>query len=276
MDENIDIGTVAGFADEWTRFDQSHLTGEESKLLFEKYFRIFPWHLLPRDAVGFDAGCGTGRWAVHVAQRVGQLNCVDASADVISVARRNLSDLTNCLFHEASIGNMPLSEASMDFGYSLGVLHHMPDTAAGIRACVSKLKLGAPLLLYLYYALDNRPFWFRALWRITDLGRLLVSRCPHSLRYALSQAIAVAVYLPLARCWRLLESFGVNVSGFPLAFYRSQSFYTMRTDALDRFGTRLEQRFTAKQIEQMMISAGLERIRFSNETPYWCAVGYRA
>jgi hypothetical protein len=49
----------------------------------------------------------------------------------------------------------------------------------------------------------------------------------------------------------------------------------MRTDALDRFGTKLEQRFTAAQIRQMMERAGLERITFSNSVPFWCAVGFK-
>ena len=49
----------------------------------------------------------------------------------------------------------------------------------------------------------------------------------------------------------------------------------MRTDALDRFGTRLEQRFTRAEIEAMMRAAGLERIAFSDQAPFWCALGYR-
>jgi hypothetical protein len=49
----------------------------------------------------------------------------------------------------------------------------------------------------------------------------------------------------------------------------------MRTDALDRFGTRLERRFTADQIKDMMEKAGLNRIKFSDSAPYWCAVGYK-
>jgi hypothetical protein len=53
------------------------------------------------------------------------------------------------------------------------------------------------------------------------------------------------------------------------------SFYTMRTDSRDRFGTRLEQRFSRTEIEKMMLAAGLERTRFSDSEPFWCAVGYR-
>ncbi len=164
---------------------------------------------------------------------------------------------------------------SMDFGYSLGVLHHVPDTAAGIRSCVLRLKKGAPFLLYLYYAFDNRPLWFRLLWRGSDILRRGISRCPHGLRYAISQAIATFVYLPLARVARLAERAGMGVSGFPLSYYRGLSFYTMRTDALDRFGTKVEQRFTARQIREMMTEAGLEKIAMRDGVPFWCAVGWK-
>jgi hypothetical protein len=68
----------------------------------------------------------------------------------------------------------------------------------------------------------------------------------------------------------------MNVGGVPLSAYRNASFYTMRTDALDRFGTRLEQRFSRPQIEHMMAAAGLTNIRFSDKEPYWVACGVRA
>lgn len=50
----------------------------------------------------------------------------------------------------------------------------------------------------------------------------------------------------------------------------------MRTDSLDRFGTRLEHRFTRAEIEKMMLESGLENIRFSDQVPYWVACGTRA
>ena len=59
----------------------------------------------------------------------------------------------------------------------------------------------------------------------------------------------------------------------PISSYRFSSLYTMKTDALDRFGTKLEQRFTKNEIKEMMLSAGLINIKFSEKTPYWVAVG---
>ena len=271
--ENIDPKTVEGFGDEWTRFDQAAMSAVDAARLFESYFSIFPWSALSKDAVGFDLGCGSGRWAKLVSLRVGGLHCVDPSA-AIEVARKNLCTQTNCEFHHAGVDNIPLPDQSMDFGYSLGVLHHIPDTRAALAACVTKLKPGAPFLLYLYYAFDNRPLWFRGIWRVSEGIRKVVSRMPKGLRYVASQLIAGVIYWPLARTAKLLETLGFDVFNLPLSAYRDRGFYVMRTDALDRFGTRLEQRFTKTEIQQMMDSAGLENIKFSDETPFWCAVGY--
>lgn len=273
--ENIDIKTINGFGDEWERFDQSALAPEEHEKIFNTYFEIFPWHALPPNAVGFDMGCGSGRWAKLVSPKVGHLYCIDPSS-ALEVAKKNLAENVNCEFYSASVDNNPLPNASMDFGYSLGVLHHVPDTQAAIISCVEKLKPGAPFLIYLYYAFDNRPTWFRVIWKLSDRVRYFISRLPFGLRYWVCQIIAFGVYFPFAKLALLLEKFGVDVTNMPLSAYRNYSFYVMRTDALDRFGTRLEKRFTRIQIQEMMERAGLERIKFSSGLPYWSAIGYRA
>jgi SAM-dependent methyltransferase len=275
LPDNIDVDSVADFGREWARFDQRYLDPREIGAMFAAYFAIFPWEALSVGAVGFDAGCGSGRWAALVAPRVGHLHCVDASAAALTVARDHLRLLANCSFHDCPLDRMPIADASMDFGYCLGVLHHLPDPAAGLRACVAKLKPGAPFLVYIYYALDNRPWWFRMAWHVTDRARRLISHLPFRLKSAVTEPIAVLVYWPLARLAWLLERTGRDVEKLPLSAYRGRSLYTMRTDALDRFGTRLEHRFTAHEIEAMMMAAGLADIRFSTQPPWWCAVGWK-
>lgn len=271
---NVDTKTVEGFGREWATFRQDEeLPAADRQRIFDNYFKIFPWDRLPPDAAGADIGCGSGRWAVLAAPRVKHLHLVDASAEALATARRNLSAAGNVSFHLASVDAIPLPDGSLDFAYSLGVLHHIPDTAQAIRDVARKLKPGAPFLVYLYYAFDNRPAWFRALWRVSDGVRRVVSRLPHGLRLAVSQVIAAFVYWPLARTARLLDRAGRLPASFPLNYYRDRSFYVMRTDAYDRFCTRLEQRFTRAQIEAMLRAAGLANIRFSEAEPYWCAVG---
>jgi SAM-dependent methyltransferase len=272
---NIDAKTVEAFGDEWSRFDQARLEAAELHRHFDRYFAIFPWEALPEGAQGFDMGCGSGRWARLVAPRVGLLHCIDPSATALGAARRMLAGATNVAFHEAGVDAAPLAPASQDFGYSLGVLHHVPDTAAALAACARLLKPGAPFLLYLYYRFDNRPDWFRALWQGSELFRAAISRLPAGPRALATDLIALLVYWPLARFSALVERAGGNPAPLPLSYYRNASLFTMRTDSRDRFGTPLEQRFTRAEIEAMMADAGLGDIRFSEREPYWVALGFR-
>jgi SAM-dependent methyltransferase len=274
--KNADAKTVEGFGRQWARFDQSGMRADEASEAFDQYFHLFPWSALPKNAVGFDLGCGSGRWAKLVAPRVGTLHCIDASAEALEVARGRLAGTPNVRFHHASVADIPFEDDSMDFGYSLGVLHHIPDTAAGLKSCVRKLKPGAPFLAYLYYAFDNRPGWFRALWRVSDAGRRFISRRPPPIPTLAADAIAICVYVPLAWTAGALETMGVDVETFPLSAYRNRSFYTMRTDALDRFGTQLEHRFTSVQVREMMQAAGLRDVEVGTGFPYWSAVGRKA
>ena len=273
---NLHRSTVDGFGEEWSTFDQLALEEKEHEELFAEYFRIFPWRDLPDGACGADIGCGSGRWARLVAPRVGHLTCVDASPAAIGVARRALGAHENCTFAVASVDDLPFADGSLDFAYSLGVLHHVPDTRAALRSCARVLKPGAPFLVYLYYALDGRPHWYRSLWKASDVLRRCVSRLPHPLKLAVSAVVAVAVYVPLARAAKAMERLGRSAEGMPLTYYRNRSFYTMRTDAYDRLCTQLEQRFTRKEIERMLAEAGFVDVQFSDSAPFWCAVGRRA
>jgi len=270
--KNIDQQTVKSFGDEWSRFDQLGMSNDEARNRFNEYFAVFPWDSLPSNAEGFDMGCGSGRWARWVAPKVGKLHCIDPS-NAIEIARVNLSEHGNVSFHYASVDSQCLPPSSQDFGYSLGVLHHVPDTTAAIRSCVDLLKPGAPLLLYLYYAFDNRPWWFRAIWRVSDLARQIIYRLPPSLKHIVTDVIALLVYIPLTLVSRMMEQLGFNVASVPLSYYRKYSFYTMRTDARYRFGTPLERRFARQQIVEMMKVAGLVNVCFSDAAPYWCVVG---
>ncbi len=273
--KNIDLDTVSGFGDEWSEYSQDELSEEDLYQQFYRYFSIFNWEVLPDEPRGFDMGCGSGRWAKFVAPRVSELICIDASERALLVAKKNLSDFSNCIFLKASFGEIPLDNNSMDFGYSLGVLHHIPDTYSGLQECVNKIKPGAPFLAYIYYDFENKPVWFRIIWRCSDILRRAISHFPFRFKLLASRLIAFFIYYPLARTSLFLEKLGFNVENVPLAAYRDLPFYSMKTDALDRFGTRLEKRFSRSEIIKMFEKAGLDNITISDEIPYWCAIGYK-
>ncbi len=278
-DRNVNESVARGFGEEWSTFrqDETHLSHKQRQNIFDNYFRVFPWDRLPSGGgTGIDIGCGSGRWSKMVAPRVAHLHLLDVSPEALAVAQDNLRDTPNVSFHANSVAEIPLPAASLDFAYSLGVLHHVPDTEKAISAIAEKLKPGAPFLIYLYYAFDNRPRWYRSLWATSDVVRKVVSRLPHPARKAISETIAALVYWPAARISASLGHLIAPRATLPLSWYGDKSYYVMRTDAYDRFCTQLEKRFSKVEIERMLIDNGFESIVFSDTPPYWCAVGIKS
>jgi hypothetical protein len=61
----------------------------------------------------------------------------------------------------------------------------------------------------------------------------------------------------------------------PLFQYRYRSFYVMRNDSLDRFGTRLEKRYSRDEVRVLLEGAGLEKVEIADGPPWWVAIGRR-
>ena len=92
---------------------------------------------------------------------------------------------------------------------------------------------------------------------------------PFKLKKFLTDLIATFVYFPLVLTVRILDTIGIKTINFPLASYKDKSFYTMRTDSLDRFGTKLENRYSKIEIADMLEKSGFKDIKFSNNMPFW-------
>jgi SAM-dependent methyltransferase len=264
----LDRRTQASFGYEWEHFS-AQLPEYDREA--ENYFALVPAPLL-ENAVVLDAGCGMGRWARHVLrQPVRRLYAVDFSR-AIDRAAVTLAGEPRAHCIQADICNLPLRSGTMTFSYCLGVLHHLRDPDAGMRS-VARVTNG-PLLVYLYYALDNRPRWHRMLLATVTAARHITTRLPKRLMHALSWMVAALAYWPLARMARLLEALGLAgvAHQVPLSHYRSSSLRVMVTDAFDRFATPIEKRYTREQISAWMARYGFATT-FSERTPYWVSLG---
>ncbi len=273
LGENIDTVTVNSFGEEWKAFHRFH--DDEIQKIGDTYFDIIMPEMTGSEKIAADFGCGTGRWTKYVHSKFGAVAAIDPS-EAILVAGRLLQDVPNVHLYKASIDNLPFADNYFDFGCSLGVLHHIPDTQKAMDVCVRKIKPGGHFLVYLYYNLDNRGFLFKSLFAVSDLIRRIVSKMPGRLKKFICNLMAVFFYMPFVLFSRLLRLLGVPEkirAKVPLHSYEGTSFYIIRNDALDRFGTPLEQRFSRKQIQNMMEASGLEDIVFSEQAPYWHAVG---
>jgi SAM-dependent methyltransferase len=264
---------VGDFGDEWERFnflDEKNLQSLREQ--FDKYTAPLPEELRKRDdLIIADIGAGTGRWSYFLKDFAARIYAVEPAEKAFRVLTSRFRNDSKVVLLYESVESNRIPDMSLDLAVSLGVLHHIADTQGAIQKVAEKIKPGGTLLGYLYYALENKPFLYRALWRSSDLIRKVISRLPIKFKLVLADVIALTIYLPLATISRILERFGKSVDLVPLHHYKNLSFYVMRNDALDRFGTTLEQRFTQAEIIAMLTSAGFaqESVKFSNEEPYW-------
>ena len=273
LGNNIDETTVKSFGEEWKAFH--NFDDKELNRIGDEYFDIVTPAMSGADKIAADFGCGTGRWTKYFANRVGAIAAIDPS-DAIFTAGKVLEKTENTYLYKASIDNLPFPDDYFDFGFSLGVLHHIPDTKMAMNACIKKIKPGGYFLVYLYYNFDNRGKLFKFIYWLSNLIRLVVSKMPGTLKRFICNVLAVILYMPFVILCRVLRVLGVPERArqkIPLQIYEKASFYIIRNDALDRFGTPLEQRFTKAQITDMMSNAGLTDIHFSPNAPYWHAIG---
>jgi hypothetical protein len=165
----------------------------------------------------------------------------------------------------------------VDFVYSLGVLHHVGDARRALARIVDVLKPGRTMLVYLYYALDNRSGLYRLAFRVSDRIRRWTSTLPQPLLNYFATAVAALAYFPMARAAKLLRQRGWSTlaDALPLSFYADLSFRMMRNDSLDRFGTAVEKRYTRDAMRTLLQDAGLTEVTFSPDPPYWHAVARR-
>jgi SAM-dependent methyltransferase len=272
IDRNIDMKVVKSFGEEWNKFH--NFSPKVIEKICKEYFDIVDDTVINKDTYMIDIGCGSGRWSEYFLDKVNFVEAVDPS-DAIFAADKLLEGKDNVRITRASINTLPWPDETFDFGMSVGVLHHIPDTQAALDSCVKKIKKGGHFYVYLYYKLDNRGFLFKSLFRLSDLLRRVVSRMPSKSKKVTCDVLAVTAYMPFVLTAKLFYAMGYKrmASKIPLSAYANKDFYIIRNDSLDRFGTRLEQRFSRPEIEAMMKKAGLTNIRFGEHGAYWHAIG---
>lgn len=274
--DNIHPQTVSSFGDEWETFHD--FNAKEIESIGDQYFDIVTPSMLNENSHVIDIGCGSGRFIKYLKGRYHKITGIDPS-DAILVADQLLGTDPDIELVKTSTDYLPFPDDHFDFGYSLGVLHHIPDTQKALVDCVKKIKPGGYFLIYLYYSLDNRGFLYKSLFFLSNLVRRIISKMPGGLKKFCCDLTAVFFYMPFVLFSRLLKLLGVSKkirSHIPLHSYENTSFYIIRNDALDRFGTPLELRFSRKQIHSMMQASGLHNIVFSDQPPYWHAVGQKS
>jgi len=150
--ENIDSDVVKAFGEEWGKFAVHD--DESVRELRKEYFDIVDETMVNSNTYMIDIGCGSGRWTDYFTDKAGFIEAIDPS-DAVFAADNMLGKKNNVRITKASVDTIPWDDETFDFGMSIGVLHHIPNTRQALIDCVKKIKKGGYFYVYLYYRFEN-------------------------------------------------------------------------------------------------------------------------
>jgi ubiquinone/menaquinone biosynthesis C-methylase UbiE len=190
-----------------------------------------------------DVGVGAGRFSDVAARWGAEVVGIDISYAVES-ARENLQRYPSAQVIQADIFKLPFADASFDFIFSIGVLHHTPDCHAAFAALPRLLKPGGQIAIWLYSAYSDNL-------KLNELYRQLTTKLPTRVLYGLSHLAVPAYYafkIPILRS--VLYRFAPHVSDHPDPRWRV-------LDTFDWYSPRYQSRHTYPEVFEWFKSSGL-------------------
>jgi SAM-dependent methyltransferase/uncharacterized protein YbaR (Trm112 family) len=257
--------TIRSYSYQWRKFKQ----------MFPEWEAVFRDSIKPIEPgffsgkVGLDGGCGFGRSLYYAASYGAEMIGLDLS-EAVEAARENTRHLPNVHLVQGDIFNPPVRRRSLDFVYSIGVLHHLPDPRAGFLSLSRLLKAGAPMFIWVY--LRHRG---RQIAAFTAM-RAISTRMPLRLLNIACLGLAAAQWALILTPYRLLTACSPTrglAKQMPFTVYSQYPFRVLHTDWFDGLSVPLVNYYRPEEIAEWYRQGAYERVRID---PDWegRALGY--
>jgi SAM-dependent methyltransferase len=237
------------FGKEWNWFDETQLDRPElqqteSRETFAAKTGFTPEMLEGKTVL--DVGCGMGRFAEVASAWGARVVGVDLSV-AAEAAQRNLGDRPNTAFLQADVFKLPLRPESFDFIYSIGVLHHTPNTRAAFEQLPRLLKPGGRIVIWVYTS------EWKIGYAVSDLLRRYTSKMDDERLLKLCRGAA-----PLGAFYR--TRFGRYLSPLlPVSHHPDPEWRVL--DTFDWYAPTYQWKHDSPEVEGWFKAAGLEDIR---------------
>ncbi len=187
----VKLETASRFAEEWTRWS-------ELRDYYEQEFFDWVAPLTAADFAGqmvFEGGCGKGRHtAIVAARRAKAIVAMDLGSSAF-VAFAHTRHLPNAHVVIGDLLNPPV-RAVFDLAFSVGVLHHLPDPAAGFASLASRVRDGGRVAFWVYGQEGNE--WITKF--VDPVRKAVTSKLP-------AELLRIACLPPSAILWMVIKLF---------------------------------------------------------------------
>lgn len=243
---------VDTFSFEWNKFHDVQMDILNNTNESEKTF-LWKTGWKPEDLKGklvLDVGVGAGRFA-DIASRWGaEVIGIDLSF-AVDAAYKNIGERENMHIIQADIFNLPLKPATFDHLYSIGVLHHTPDTKKAFDTAVKYLKRGGEFAVFLY-AFGHYHFF-------SDLWRKITVKLPVRPLYYLTSISVPLYYLHKIPFFGKAIKFVLPIADWPKWKWRW-------LDTFDWYAPKYQWKHTWPEVFTWYREAGFTEVQLFEET----------
>jgi SAM-dependent methyltransferase len=239
--------TASRFGKEWKTF--AHLAD-----YYERWLRAWLDPLAPEDFRGktvFEGGCGKGRHTVIIAGwGVKDIVALDLG-EAVDVAFEHCRALPNAHVVQGDLLQPPVKRA-FDIGFSIGVLHHLPDPQAGFDAVCRVVKIGGKVAIWVYGYESNE--WI--VRYVNPIREKITARIPNDLLYWLSVPPSAALFSTI-RLYKQLEVGERLPYGDYFAELASLPFREIHSVVYDQLVTPLAAYLTEEEVRRWFDREGI-------------------
>jgi len=201
-----------------------------------------------------DMGCGPGRFT-DVALRMGASVVALDYSSAIDAAQANFSGKNaDVLFVQGDVLRLPLKDNSVDYSFSIGVLHHTPSPATGVREAYRVTNGGGEFAIRVYNATGFYTYPSVRFWRAVFLGLKPLFRHYPPLVYSY---LFGSLGFALGKVWRPL-SYPLRVV-FPTVWLPDYRWTIL--DTFDAIATTHQSGHSPAEIDGWLREAGFASVR---------------